>query len=78
MAELHPLPPRLDHLRFANPTQLCETASLRLAAVQALITVLLKENRPEGARISRDTLRSARGLLMEAEALYRRALGRKS
>jgi hypothetical protein len=33
MTEHHPLPPRLDHLRFANPAQLCETASLRLAAV---------------------------------------------
>ena len=73
MTELHTLPPRLSYLHSAEPAQLCEIASLRLDAVQALFHVLLQESHPGGPRLSPHTLACAHALLGEAGALYQRA-----
>lgn len=73
MTELHSLPLRLGYLDVADSKQLCEVASLRLEAVQALIGLLLRENPPEYVRLPCHTLSSAQALLTEVDALYRRA-----
>ncbi|MBU3059664.1 hypothetical protein [Pseudomonas indica] len=73
MAELQSLPPRLGYLQGASSQQLGDTASLRLEAVQAMIALLLREDRPE-VRIPRHTLASVHDLLEESGVLYQRAL----
>jgi hypothetical protein len=69
--------PRQRYLAAADPHALCELASLRLEAVQALIKVLLDEQPPgDASRGPRHTLAAASALLSEAATLYLRALAR--
>ena len=75
MTELRATSSRQPHLDTADPHALCELASLRLEAVQALIKVLLDEQTPGDAScVPKHTLSAANALLTEVNSLYRRAV----
>jgi len=77
MPEPHAPSPTPGALRNSMPAALCDLASLRMGAVQALIKVLIDESEVHSSpRVPRHTLSAASALLTEADKLYREAFAR--
>ncbi|MBS7662120.1 hypothetical protein I0D00_09240 [Pseudomonas lalucatii] len=77
MPEPHSPSPNPGTLRSPMPAALCDLASLRMGAVQALIKVLIDESEVHSSpRVPRHTLSAANALLTEADKLYREAFAR--